>query len=86
MHVEIKLREVAGATEVQLHQTGCAAEDPARAWQHLNWRSCWIYFLTNLRSILAGGPDLRDFAHPNWNDSISIGFDPNAGPGTPLSR
>ena len=83
MTVDIRFRDVPDATEVHLHQSGCAIEDPDRAWQHVNCRSCWIYFLTNLRSVLAGGPDVRDHAHPQWNDSIGIGFDPAAGPGTP---
>lgn len=83
MMVNIWFREVDGATEVDLHQTNCAIEDPARAWQHVNCRSCWIYFMTNLRSVLAGGPDIRDHQHPEWNDSVSIGFDPDAGPGLP---
>lgn len=83
MLVTINFREVEGATEVDLHQTNCAIEDPDRAWQHVNCRSCWIFFLTNLRSILAGGPDLRDHRHPNWNDSVSIGFEPEIGPGEP---
>lgn len=83
MTVEVRFRDVGEATEVDLHQTNCATEDPARAWQHVNCRSCWIYFLTNLRSVLAGGPDLRDHEHPAWNDSVSIGFDPGAGPGAP---
>jgi len=84
MTVDIRFRDaVDGATEVHLHQTGCATDDPDRAWQHVNCRSCWIYFLTNLRSVLAGGPDVRDHAHPEWNDSIGIGFNPEAGPGTP---
>lgn len=73
--VTIHFREVEGATEVALHQTNCPLEDPQRAWMHLNCRSCWIYFMTNLRSVLAGGPDVRDFDHPEWNDSVSIGWD-----------
>ena len=81
MLVTIHFRTVGPATEVDLHQTGCATEDPARAWQHVNCRSCWIYFMTNLRSVIAGGADLRDHEHPEWNDSVSIGFDPEAGPG-----
>lgn len=72
--VEIRFRELEGATEVDLHQTGCPTEDPGRAWMHLNCRSCWIYFLTNLRSVLASGVDLRDHEHPAWNDSVSIGW------------
>ena len=58
MTVDIYFREVGEATEVDLHQTNCAIEDPERAWQHVNCRSCWIYFMTNLRSVLAGGPDI----------------------------
>ena len=83
MMVNVHFRELGEVTEVDLHQTGCATADPERAWQHVNCRSCWIFFMTNLRSILAQGPDLRDHEHPNWNDSVSIGFDPAAGPGQP---
>jgi hypothetical protein len=74
--VDIHFREIDGATEVDLHQTGCPLEDPDRAWMHLNCRSCWIYFMTNLRSVLAGGPDVRDYDHPEWNDSVSIAWVP----------
>ena len=86
MTVDISFKDVGEAIEVDLHQTNCATEDPDRAWQHVNCRSCWIYFMTNLRSILAGGPDVRDYAHPNWNDSVSIGFDPEGDPGQPRKR
>ena len=86
MHVSVRFREVGEAIEVDLHQTQCATDDPDRAWQHVNCRSCWIYFLTNLRSILAGGPDVRDFEHPNWNDSVSIGFLPGGPVGEPRDR
>ena len=77
MPVDVGFRAVGDATEVDLHQTGCATEDPERAWQHVNCRSCWVYFLTNLRSVLAGGVDLRDRQHPQWNDSVSIGWIPD---------
>jgi len=83
MTVDVHFRKVDGATEVDLHQTNCATEDPDRAWQHVNCRSCWIYFMTNLRSVLAGGPDIRDYDNPNWNDSVSIGFMPDVDPGEP---
>ena len=86
MRVAISFKPVGEAIEVDLHQTQCATEDPDRAWQHVNCRSCWIYFLTNLRAILAGGPDLRDFEHPNWNDSVSIGFVPGGPVGEPRVR
>ena len=83
MTVSVAFRDVGDATEVDLHQANCATVDPDRAWHHVNCRSCWIYFMTNLRSVLAGGPDVRDHDHPNWNDSVSIGFDPSSGPGQP---
>lgn len=80
MEVAVSFRDVQGGTAVDLHQTGCATEDPDRAWQHVNCRSCWIYFFTNLRSVLANGTDLRDHGHPAWNDSVSIGWDPSTLP------
>ena len=78
MTVAIRFRSVDGATEVDLHQTGCATEDPDRAWQHVNCRSCWVYFLTNLRSVFATGVDVRDRDNPAWNDSVSIGWKASA--------
>jgi uncharacterized protein YndB with AHSA1/START domain len=79
--IEIRFLVVEEATEVALHQTNCPTEDPDRAWMHLNCRSCWVYFLTNLRSVLGTGIDLRDHAHPEWNNSVSIGWDPKTTPG-----
>ena len=59
MTVDVHFRDLGEATEVDLHQTGCATVDPERAWQHVNCRSCWIFFMTNLRSALAHGLDLN---------------------------
>ena len=42
MHIAISFKPVGEAIEVDLHQTQCATEDPDRAWQHVNCRSCWI--------------------------------------------
>jgi len=74
LRVGVSFRERDDAVEVRLHQTGCATEDPARAWQHVNCRSCWIYFMLNLKSVLENGADLRDHQHPVRNDSVSIGY------------
>ncbi|MHC4954131.1 MAG: SRPBCC family protein [Planctomycetota bacterium] len=74
MRVDIAFQELDGAVEVALHQSGCATEDPKRAWQHLNCRSCWVYFMTNLKSVLEHGIDLRDHDEPQTNDSVSIGW------------
>ena len=81
MSMNIQFRDLGEATEVDLHHTNCATVDPDRARHHVNCRSSWIYFMTNLRSLLACGPDLRDHEHLNWNDSVSIGFDVDTCPG-----
>jgi uncharacterized protein YndB with AHSA1/START domain len=74
LRVEVTLRQLDGGVQVRLHQTGCATEDPDRPWQHVNCRSCWIFFMTNLVSVLEHGTDLRDHEHPAWNDAVSIGW------------
>lgn len=74
MTVDIGFREFESGTEVHLHQTGCAVTDPDRMWHHVNCRSCWIYFMTNLRAVLHSGVDLRDHEHPALNDSVSVGW------------
>ena len=66
-----------GQVELRLEQTGCSTIDPERAWQHLNCRSCWGYFLTNLKSVLEHGTDLRDFETPELTDAVSIGWPAN---------
>ena len=77
MRVKVTVRQVEEQVEVRLHQTGCATEDPDRAWQHLNCRTCWTYFMTNLKSVLEHDTDLRDRDRPAWNDSVSIGWAPD---------
>ena len=78
MRIDVTFLDREGAVEVRVEQTGCATQDPDRAWQHLNCRSCWVYFLTNLKSVLEHGTDLRDRERPQWNDSVSIGWEPSA--------
>jgi uncharacterized protein YndB with AHSA1/START domain len=74
MRFDVELLDREGAIEVALEQSGCASEDPDRAWDHLNCRSCWVYFMTNLKSVLEHGTDLRDREDPTWNDSVAIGW------------
>lgn len=75
MRIDVTFANRDGAVEVCVHQSGCATEDPDRAWQHLNCRSCWVYFLTNLKSVLEHGTDLRDHDRPQWTDAVSIGWE-----------
>jgi uncharacterized protein YndB with AHSA1/START domain len=62
-------------TEVHLVQFDIPDTDAGIVFGHLNCRSCWIFFLVNLQSVLDGGGDLRDAA-PERVSSIEVGFRP----------
>ncbi|MHC4505510.1 MAG: hypothetical protein ACYTFI_19570 [Planctomycetota bacterium] len=62
-------------TELRLIQTGIPNTPEGRVFGHLNCRSCWIFFLTNLKSVLDGGRDLRD-PDPDKVSSMEVGFVP----------
>ncbi len=78
MAVSIRLADVAGRTELCLLQTGIPDSADGRVFGHLNCRSCWIFFLTNLKSVLGSGIDLRD-EDPARVSSMEVGFAPLAG-------
>lgn len=73
MHVAVGLCETPDGVRVDLHQTEIPDTPDGRVRGHLNCRSCWIHFLTNLASILASDTDLR---HPNPTvvSSMEVGF------------
>jgi len=75
MRVGITFTEVDGQTELHLVQTGIADSDHGRVMSHLNCRSCWIYFITNLKSVLDQGFDLR-VQDPKRVSSMEVGFVP----------
>ncbi|NNE10768.1 MAG: SRPBCC domain-containing protein [Ilumatobacter sp.] len=73
MHVEVRFTETADGTRVDLHQTDIADTADGRVWGHLNCRSCWIFFMTNLTSVLTTGTDLRH-ENPEVTSSMEVGF------------
>jgi uncharacterized protein YndB with AHSA1/START domain len=75
MAVSIRLAEIDGQTELCLRQTGIPDSADGRVFGHLNCRSCWVFFLTNLKSVLGGGADLRD-QDPGRVSSMEVGFAP----------
>ncbi|MGD8772251.1 MAG: SRPBCC domain-containing protein [Gammaproteobacteria bacterium] len=77
MAVSIRLADIDGQTELCLLQTGIPDSADGRVFGHLNCRSCWVFFLTNLKSVLGGGPDLRD-QDPARVSSMEVGFAPLA--------
>jgi uncharacterized protein YndB with AHSA1/START domain len=58
--VEVTATPHGSGTLLHLHQRGMADEPDDRVNGSLNCRSCWIYFLTTLKSQAEGGIDLRD--------------------------
>jgi len=78
MRVDIRLSPIRGQTELVLEQTAIDTTDAGRVSGHLNCRSCWIFFLANLLSVLDHHVDLRNQA-PDLASSMEVGF-------TPLSR
>jgi len=75
MQVSIRLSPVDGQTELHLIQTGIPDSSDGRVFGHLNCRSCWIFFLTNLKAVLDTGKDLRD-QDPARASSMEVGFAP----------
>ena len=76
MAVAITLYRVADGTLLKLEQTGIPdATAMQRAHSHLNCRSCWTFFLTNLKSVLEHDIDLRE-KEPHRSDCVGIEFTP----------
>ena len=75
MHVDVCCRVPDNQTEVQLDQTMIPATPEGQVFGHLNCRSCWIFFLTNLSSVLDHGKDLRD-ENSNIVASMEVGYLP----------
>jgi uncharacterized protein YndB with AHSA1/START domain len=73
MHVAIRLREFQEQTELLLEQTGIDNTESGRLWGHLNCRSCWVFFLTNLQSVLERSHDLRNHQTDRVS-SMEVGF------------
>jgi uncharacterized protein YndB with AHSA1/START domain len=71
--VNVSVTPLGGGTCLRLRQSGIGAEDSQQVQGTLNCRSCWIYFLVNLKSIIENNIDLRN-QDPATADSISVGF------------
>ncbi len=75
MQVDIYFRAFNSQTEVHLIQSKIPDTADGKVFGHLNCRSCWIFFMTNLTSILDYDKDLRD-ANPDLVSSMEVGFIP----------
>jgi uncharacterized protein YndB with AHSA1/START domain len=75
MQVELFFRVLDNQTEVHLVQTKIPDTADGKVFGHLNCRSCWIFFMTNLTSVLDYGKDLRD-ENSELVSSMEVGFIP----------
>ena len=73
MNVSIDFKETEEGSILFMHQTDITEEN--RVMGHLNCRSCWVFFMTNLKSIYLTGKDLRD-ENPEIVSSMEVGFFP----------
>lgn len=75
MRVDMEFVDTGAGIRVHLRQTGIGPTDADRVGGQLNCRSCWIFFMTNLVSVLKSGVDLRD-ADPARVSSMEVGYVP----------
>jgi uncharacterized protein YndB with AHSA1/START domain len=75
MRVDVEFRDTGRGIEVHLRQSAISSTGDGQVFGHLNCRSCWIFFMTNLVSVLANGLDLRD-SDPKRASSMEVGYVP----------
>lgn len=75
MRVDVAFQQFESQTEVVLLQSDIPATADGRVAGHLNCRSCWIFFMTNLQSLFRAGIDLRD-VRADRVASMEVGFQP----------
>ena len=80
MAVSVMFSRTDSQTEIHLVQSEIPETAEGRVMGHLNCRSCWIFFLVNLKSVLETDRDLRD-SRPDRVSSVEVGFEPLSGKG-----
>jgi uncharacterized protein YndB with AHSA1/START domain len=74
MLCRVTFEPAAGSTaKVHLRQSAISRDAAGQVMGHLNCRSCWVFFMTNLKSVLLTGTDLRD-AESDRVSSMEVGF------------
>jgi uncharacterized protein YndB with AHSA1/START domain len=75
MLVSVSFRQTSDAVLLRLCQFNIPVTDEAKPTSHMNCRICWTFFLTNLKSVLLNGTDLRD-DNPARASSFEVGYKP----------
>jgi hypothetical protein len=58
--VTVSIYEEQGETIIELLQENIPTSEKGKAWFHVGCSTGWVFYLTNLKSILEGGVDLRN--------------------------
>ena len=66
-NVTISIYAEEGETIVELVQDEIPVDEKGKAWFHLGCSTGWVFYLANLKSVLEGGPDLRNKKLPLKN-------------------
>ena len=56
----VTLKKESGMSVVELVQTEIPTDDMGKHYWHLGCKTGWTFYLTNLKSMLEGGIDLRN--------------------------
>lgn len=75
MLVAVEFTALPDSTLVRLIQMNIPTTELGRATSHMNCRICWTFFMTNLKSVLLNGTDLRDL-DPARASSFEVGYVP----------
>lgn len=71
VEVAVALDEIDGRTHVELQQTNVISDSEQRAVVYVDCLQGWTFFLTNLKSVLEGGRDLRE-KRPNGRNFVNV--------------
>lgn len=75
MLVSFSFIQAGDQTLLQLKQSNIPTTEDGKTMSHMNCRLCWTFFLTNLKSVLINGTDLRD-SDPQRASSFEVGYKP----------
>lgn len=76
MDVKVEIHKTENGSLVELTQFNMPhATEEERASNHLNCRSCWVFYMTNLKSVLENEIDLRE-SDPDKADCHAVHFIP----------
>ena len=75
LKIDIIFKPRGQKTLVSLHQSLIPSDERGKVMGHLNSRSCWAFYMTNLKSVILTGTDLRE-TEKEIASAYEVGFEP----------